>query len=266
MKDELRIVIRLIILRLHKLFFYYHYKKIVNLLEPNFFKLDKKTLGRPGDGTYILPVKLIENNPTLISLGIADDISFEEDFLKHYPGSKVLAFDPSIDALPSNSSQISFESKGIAGRYSTRKKHITLDSVINKLPNLNTDIILKIDIEGWEWNIFENFDFKNYKIPVIVIEFHFLSMNSIYEWLFFPFYFYKRYKILKKVLKKYFIMHLHANNYGYTSFKDFTFPWLCEMTLIKKEPFLEEYISDVKKINTINCKNKIDIQFPFYKK
>jgi hypothetical protein len=265
MKNEIRKYCRFIILNFHKLFFFKDYLKIVNLLEPNFFKLDKITLGRPGDGTYILPSNFINHNNTLISLGIADDISFEEDFLKTYPNSNVLAYDPSINSLPVENIKISFESTGVAGKSSKRKKHITLESVISKIPNENSEIILKIDIEGWEWGIFENFDLTKYNISVIVIEFHFLTMNSILEWLFFPYFFFKRYKILKKILKKYYIMHMHANNYGYTLFNNFTFPWLCEMTLIKKDPFLQNYISDVRNLNSINCKDRIDIQFPFIK-
>ena len=60
-------------------------------------------------------------------------------------------------------------------------------------------------------------------------------------------------------------MHLHANNYGYTFFNNFTFPWLCEMTLIKKDSFLENYIFDVKSLNSINCNDRTDLQYPFIK-
>ena len=237
MKNKLREVIRFLVLWYHKVLFSSDYKRIVNLLEPNFFLLKKINLGKVGDGTYILPSNFINNNTTLISLGIADDTSFEEDFLHNFPNSIVYAFDPSINFLPKENNRIIFESKGVAGIFSSKKEYITLESILNKLPNKTTDIILKMDIEGWEWGIFEKTNLNKYNIPVIVIEFHFTTMNSFYEWLFFPYFFYIRYKTLKKVLNKYYIMHMHANNYGYTFFDNFTFPWLCEMTLIKKDSF-----------------------------
>jgi hypothetical protein len=248
----------------HKKMFFYHYKKITELLVPNLFKIDKIRLGREGDGTYVLPKDLINNSNVLISLGIADDISFEEDFIRIYPETVVLAFDPSIRELPSSNEKIIFKSKGVAGKNSKSKSHITLDSIIveNKIEK---EIILKMDIEGWEWGVFNKVNLEKYNIPVIVIEFHFMTLNSFSEWILFPYHFYKRLTILKKIFKNYYIFHLHANNYGYTYFKYLTFPWLCEMTLIKKNLFLHEITNDINVFNSINCNDREDKQFPFLK-
>src|SRR4051812_12443003 len=99
-KDELRNTAQSIIYFIHKSLFYSHYKKVTELLVPNLFKINKVKMGREGDGTYIWPDGLIKKDNVLISLGIADDISFEEDFIKVYPNTQVFAYDPSIKELP----------------------------------------------------------------------------------------------------------------------------------------------------------------------
>jgi len=250
----------------HRILFYTHYKKVTELLVPNLLKIDKITLGRKGDGTYILPNGLIDKDNVLLALGVADDISFEEDYLKIYPNTKIYAFDPSISELPGQNAHIIFQSKGVAGKTSERKKLITFDTIIRE-NNIEKDkqIVVKMDIEGWEWGIFDKLNLDDYNIPVIAIEFHMLTLNTISEWLIFPYHFWKRLTILRKIFKRYYIFHLHANNYGYTGFKSFYFPWLFEITLIKKELFFDEISRDINALNSINCKDREDIQFPFFK-
>jgi hypothetical protein len=176
-------------------------------------------MGREGDGCYVLPDNFIQNNTSLLSFGVADDISFEKAFLEKYPSSKVFTFDPSIDILPEQNKDIYFEGIGVAGRDNFNKKLFTIDSILNKYNiSFSNQTIIKMDIEGWEWGVFEKFDFKNKNIPLITIEFHFMSINSTKELIFFPFYFYKRYKTIQKVLDHFYIFHLHANNYRYVFF------------------------------------------------
>lgn len=266
MKDKIRIIAQSIVYFFHKKLFYGHYKKVTELLVPNLFKINKIKLGREGDGTYIMPAGLLDNDNVLIALGIADDISFEEDFISLYPKTTVYAFDPSIDELPGKNANIIFQSKGVAGKNSPKKKLITFDSIIkDNHVNEEKKIIIKMDIEGWEWGVFERLSFKDYDIPVIVIEFHMMALNSMSEWMLFPYHFWKRLVILRKILNEYYIFHLHANNYSYTHFKNFTFPWLFEITLIKKRLFFNEILYDINNLNIINCNDREDIQFPFFK-
>jgi hypothetical protein len=264
MKKKLREFLQPIVYSLHKTLFYVHYKKVTELLVPNLFRIEKIKLGREGDGTYILPSGLINNDNVLLSLGIADDISFEEDFIKIYPNTTVLAFDPSIPQLPGHNEKIIFHCKGVAGRDFPKRNLITFDSIIRE-NKIEKQIIIKMDIEGWEWGIFDKLNFDDYNIPVIVIEFHMMTLNTKAEWILFPYYFWRRLTILKKILRNYYVFHLHANNHGYTYFKCFTFPWLFEMTLIKKELFFDEIKKDIDSLNSLNYKERKDVQYPFLK-
>ena len=53
-------------------------------------------LGNKGDGGYVIPKKLIKETESLISLGISNDWSFEEDFKKKHPNLIIHAYDHSI--------------------------------------------------------------------------------------------------------------------------------------------------------------------------
>ncbi|MCC8423974.1 FkbM family methyltransferase [Mucilaginibacter sp. UR6-11] len=264
MKEVIRRNLQSVLYFFHRTFFPTHYRKITELFVPNLFKIEKIKLGREGDGTYILPKNIINQDNVLMGLGVADDISFEEDFIKLYPKTTVYAFDPSIAELPGHNDKIIFQSKGVAGKDSKKKNMVSFDTII-KENSIEKQIIVKMDIEGWEWGIFNKLNLIKYDIPVIVIEFHMMELTSIYHWLFFPYHFWKRLNILRKILNQYYIFHLHANNYGYTQFKDFSFPWLCEMTLVNKKLFYDEIISETKILNTINVKERVDIQYPFFK-
>lgn len=122
-----------------------------------------------------------------------------------------------------------------------------------------------MDIEGWEWGVLKNLDSNNLEIPLIVIEFHIMSVTSLKELLFFPFYFYQRLKIIKNLLRSYYIFHLHANNYKYSFFENFTFPWLMEVSLVKKSYYYNVISIDISRLNQMNCPEKDDFQYPFFK-
>jgi hypothetical protein len=266
MKKFVRTEIIPLIYRFHQLIFKKHYIKMVKLLVPNLFNSKKEKLGRDGDGTYILPISLLNDSGVLLSFGVADDTSFEEDFIEKYPNISIYTFDPSIDSLPSTNSKIHFDKIGVAGKKSSNGALLTFDQIIQqKNISKKEQIVIKMDIEGWEWGVFKGLNFEEYNIPVIVIEFHMMTINSISELLFFPIHFYNRLKTINRILDYYYILHEHANNYQYTFFKNFTFPWLIEVTLVRKSLYFNDIQDDIRELNQINCENKADFQYPFFK-
>lgn len=114
---------------LHGKFFTRHYKNLLELLEPQIINVDKVGLGKLGDGTYILPTGILNNDCYLLSFGVADDISFETDFKLMFPKSKIFAFDPSIDSMPATPASIHFESIGVSGYRSSKRKLYTLRDI-----------------------------------------------------------------------------------------------------------------------------------------
>ena len=143
LKSYIRTKLQTIIHSLHKFFFPGRYKAVTELLVPDLLNIPKIRLGRVGDGTYILPEGLLKGKINLFGLGIADDISFEEDFIRLYPDTTVLAFDPSISELPSVNDKIKFESKGVAGTTSKTGNFISIPDIFkeNNLDPQNQTVV-----------------------------------------------------------------------------------------------------------------------------
>jgi hypothetical protein len=252
-----------IVYKIHKSIFSSVYFSFIKLLEPSAFNSFKKSFGRLGDGSYVLPLDLLSDEFVLLSFGVADDISFEEDFLLSFPKTDIYTFDPSISNLPCTNHNIYFDMVGLSGKTDKNRNLVTLDFIISQKNIKNRQIILKMDIEGWEWEVIYRNKFKDYDIPIIVAEFHVMTINTINEFLFFPIHFYKRYKAFQRLKDDYYIYHIHANNYNYSIFPEFVFPWCFEITFIKKTLFLDQFKNEISSVNSVNCPDRTDYQFPF---
>ncbi len=67
---------------------------------PNYFSFsqanDLVRIGRQNDGGYLVSMSDIEKSDLLIGLGICDDWSFENDFIRH-KDVEVIAYDASVN-------------------------------------------------------------------------------------------------------------------------------------------------------------------------
>jgi len=198
---------------------------------------NKIRIGRNHDGGYVLFERLLYEADILISYGVGWETSFEEHF-NQITGKEVLMFDPTmygrymvnfiylkrllinlrlnrayhylkriytwrnkLKLLKKN--KIKFINEGISsvklGKYDTFQNHICRFSLQEK------NILLKIDIEGNEYMLFE--DDSIYKclenVNQLIIEFHDLKTR-----------FRSLQKILLKLSNEYEIIHIHGNNYG----------------------------------------------------
>lgn len=241
------------------------FDQIIEQLIPSVFCYQKQLFGNKGDGGYVLPIDFLATGEYVVmSFGVNDDISFEEDILKFYPNTKVFCFDPTINALPIANKKISFFKTGLAGKNIKSKQLFTLETtMLHCGMKRTTKQILKVDIEGWEWDFLKDFDPQAYKADVIAIEFHFHLFKNWSTFLSFPFVFRKRHLLLNKLLKHYYVLHVHANNLSYQRIGNKMFPNLLEVTLIKKELFLNQIQNDISLYNSTNIPELADHQYPF---
>jgi hypothetical protein len=172
----------------------------------------KIRLGRRCDGGYVIcDIPKIKYD-LFLSGGICDDISFEEAFLKKYPSLKCIAFDGTIDSLPSNHPHIQFVKKNIGGESS--------DSLTNLKEYMagHNNIFLKMDIEGHEEFLFKSFSESDIqKFAQIAIEVHFGT----------------KYTIASCLKNTHYLVHFHPNNalkIGYDNL-----PHLIELTYVRKD-------------------------------
>ncbi len=162
----------------------------------------------------MLPKILLEKSDVLVSYGIADDIAFESDFSKKY-NKESFCFDGGVQSIDTGSPKCHFFSECIgndkflykeqrsSGKISSYSEHIKRFYLQNK------KIILKMDIEGAEFDVFSDILQHSENITGIVLEVHFAENDQVL----------KAYNLLRAINKKFLLVHVHGNNYCQEIFK-----------------------------------------------
>ena len=220
--------------------------------------------GSNNDGGYLIPSDTKAD--LLISLGLGDDWKFELSLVKKNHVPKFIIFDHSqnlsvyviglLNRMRPNSFKLMafiyrflvllryfrdftimrnthvkkrITKEGSSKHAMPQKKggDINLPQIFNKFVGPeNVSVILKIDIEGSEYEIVEQIlDFSE-KITLLIVEFHdIIERKNEFK------------KSLDMLKLRYSLIHSHINNYGYVN-KDFI-PQVCELTFVKKTLFYE---------------------------
>jgi len=209
-------------------------------------------VGRNEDGGYIISKKVLDNCDFLLSFGMANDWSFELDFLNYSSNKKTHIYDHTVNLtfflrrfyksikrlfyLKSSLTNINLKLKELINFLTINKKkllHIKkkVDEKIGQdtvnieqiFSNIKNDkIILKIDIEGDEYKILNDVLNFSDKIELILVEFHSIDLRRN-EFL----------SLIRKIQKNYYIIHLHGNNI--TGYCEDNLPKTIEFTFLKKK-------------------------------
>jgi len=231
---------------------------------------DLVRIGNENDGGYVLSERQIERTDILLSFGIKDNWKFEEDFSKRKK-VKIYSYDYSTKNLPFLTKKFAKTYIAIAynlfclklsraksyykhfrlseefyrffnekeGRFFTPKflgeydddKHTCFETIFKELGNIDDlSIFLKMDIEGGEFLCLPQLIPYMNKINGMAIEFHNLSITKT-----------KFEMVLDEISKKFYVSHVHGNN-----FKKFiektNIPSVLEMTFINKNLVTEKIV------------------------
>ena len=196
------------------------------------FHIDNENLIRIGpklDGGYILDKRIVHITKKIITCGLNDDWEFEKHFSKINTSCEVLAYDHTVNKefwikrfkkdilhfflfkkLKLRKILSIFKYYDYISFFKNKNKHYELkisneniknkEITINKILNDHDNLILKVDIEGDEYNILKQILKNSKKINALLIEFHDIqeNMNLIKEFI-------KESKDLK-------LIHIHGNN------------------------------------------------------
>ncbi len=175
--------------------------KVLTVYKSPFSKI---RLGKDYDGGYIIADIPDVDYSLLISGGISDDISFEEDFCDKYSNVKCFAYDASTQISSSKNKNIVIKKKYIGN--TNRPGFTNLHNLIN---DRKENIFLKMDIEGGEipWLKCLSNEQLN-KFSQIAIEFHRpFTKNEI--------------SVFDKINKNHILIHFHGNNCGKKNSKNY---------------------------------------------
>ncbi|MFM0401154.1 class I SAM-dependent methyltransferase [Paraburkholderia aspalathi] len=163
--------------------------------------------GRPNDGGYLMIDSGLDG-VVAYSLGINDDVSWDLDMAAL--GCQIYQYDHTIDALPKKHPNFHWYRTGIAAQPSA-------DGVLQPLGDLiarnghagRRDLILKMDIEGYEWEVFDSMEPSTLaQFSQISMEMHTLALapHDLQA---------KIASVLEKLYASHQPVHVHANNHGY---------------------------------------------------
>jgi hypothetical protein len=218
-------------------------------------------VGRNYDGGYVISELLMNQSSLLLSFGINDDWSFEEDFYNK-SGIKCFGFDYSINNK-------TFLNRGLRevkyflgdlikrrtinlNRFKTAKENFilqrkfnsffkenifvscgidktthdnfkSLGDILSLYTNDQKNIFLKVDIEEFEFKIIDDIIKNKDRFHAFVMEVHNLhDLNNNFS------------QFLEKIEGHFYVYHLHANNYGSIDKKD-GFPNVIEISCVRKD-------------------------------
>jgi hypothetical protein len=237
----------------------------LNFLCPRESKLIR--IGNAGDGGYVVPVDALDRVEYLVSIGISDDWTFEEEAARRSQAIRIDGYDRTSGSLvfiyygfrellsllrgkkiKKSLLQILKWLKlawsfGIfwRGKHSfyrrwvvlqkVSKKEIDLGAVFARIPHSSL-LALKIDIEGNEYAmskvVLEEITRRSDQIQLIVMEFH-DTISLRHEFL----------EFIEAISKMVPIVHIHGNNFGLIGPDGF--PEVVEITFAA-----QKYVSDQK--------------------
>ena len=170
-------------------------------------------VGRPNDGGYVVAKKTLEAADVLLGYGIADDISFEEGFSDTY-NKPSFGFDCGVQGIAIKNKLCTFIPQCIAsdsfiyGNQASSTQLATFSQQLNTLNLKGKKIFLKMDIEGAEYDAFEDIYPHADSITGIVMELHFKSLENTI----------KAIRLLAELQKDFVLINVHGNNYEKTLF------------------------------------------------
>ena len=219
--------------------------------------------GKSNDGGYVIPVIALEKADALIGYGIAGDISFEREFSQRLDKPS-FGFDGGVSHIETGDARCHFYSECIgdadhlypgqefSGKISSYSDHLKMLQLVDR------KIFLKMDIEGSEFNVFDDILKHKDNISGIVLECHI--------WWGFQ----KAIDLLTKLSKDFLLLHVHGNNasieHYFTSQKSIgRIPLVLELTYINKNLVHSYQLSKNQKhpteLDQANCLDHADYQF-----
>ena len=242
-------------------------------------------LGSIDDGGYVVPKETVRSSNLLISMGISDNWDFEKDFAKNST-AKILAFDYSLNKDFWRSKfkkdlikflqlkifkprklykmfqyidfllffKINKKNRFFLKKIGKGKDCLDLIKIIQHNFTNNNKLFLKVDIEGFEYEILDDIILHRDKFQGVIIEFHEITknLNKIVEF-------------INKINSNLHLVHIHANNYSVKELDKF--PEVIELTFSKKITNTIDKLNDkeypLKDLDFPNSKRSPDIKISF---
>lgn len=224
---------------------------IKKLLELHEVDTDYIRVGSENDGGYIL-ANDIKPSDHVISFGVDNNVDFENQMSNF--GCSVDMYDYSITKAPVGTNNgIKFFNKKIVGEFGPSGLSSEEATLSECIPDTDNDMILKVDIEGAEWDVLMTSN-KLSRFRQIVFEAHW--MHKIENTIFYN----DVVKTLANLRNTHIPVWVHANNnVPLMIMGNSPIPTVFEVLFLRKDSYTYK-TPTISKIQTLTNKN--DINFP----
>jgi hypothetical protein len=204
-----------------------------------------RRVGRDYDGGYVMLDDFSSRKiDAAYSFGIGKDVSWDEEIAEL--GIDIYMYDHTIDKIPKYHSRFHFYKEGVTGD----PEEVGLETLGNLVSRngheTSENLLLKMDIEGYEWSVFkETPSLVIGQFVQIVIELHGLNPNKSKEEIS------QIVSVLKKINQTHQSIHVHAN--GVTSISwlgELTLPELLEVTYIRRAEYTDRLVRNTRTFPT----------------
>lgn len=169
--------------------------------------LDLERMGKDYDGGYVVPPAALEKADILLGYGIGSENSFEDNFSLKY-NKRSYGFDCGVRGIKGKSPLFKFiphclatadhilDNQTSSGQVSSFSQQISFLKIMDK------DVFIKMDIEGSEYQAFDDILRHSGMITGMVFELHMFNEEMIEDAI----------KLLSKINDHFLLVHIHGNN------------------------------------------------------
>lgn len=178
------------------------------------------------DGGYVVPDRALRCD-ALISIGVGPEVSFDLALAER--GAQIIQFDHTVEKPPIDHPAFRFFKNGWGAR--TEGEFLSLQDIESRLEGAPQHKILKFDIEGGEFDIFQTLTADNLaSYEIICCELHeFAKLGREDE-------FAKFEHLLKCLNQNHAPIHLHANNCcGFVLVEGIPIPQVLELSFLRRD-------------------------------
>jgi len=189
----------------------------------------KALFGAAGDGDYVL-VDMCRPSQVILSFGIGPSVNF--DLVMAERGHKIIMFDHTIEQLPAEHENFTWVKTGLAAAPGAGPKLATLAEHLAGVELGPDRPILKIDIEGDEWEVFAALPPELLgQFEQVTFEAH--ALDRLVE----PEFSALVQAALRNLNAQFTLCHVHANNFGGVSIlaDSIPVPYALELSYVRTD-------------------------------
>ncbi|HBK09236.1 MAG TPA: hypothetical protein DDZ81_25820 [Acetobacteraceae bacterium] len=205
---------------------------VLQLMAPvSVIGFSKCRVGTANDGGYVM---LDDLKPVDVaySLGIGSDVSWDLDMAQR--GVDIYQYDHTVADTPVSHPRFRHFRVGITHDDSLGPNLKRLDTILRQNGHAQRhDMVLKIDIEGHEWDALESLDDKTLgQFRQIVAEFHGLQLLDM------PLFRQRAHRLFSRLREQFEVIHVHGNNFSGTRDLDgIPVPDCIEISFVRKDQY-----------------------------